>query len=114
MQYQAIAIVPDVALPYSSQVASQPNHSKRTEATQQQQQQNAITSPLELKSLPPLTSLSSIPPEDGDKSEMTYCSSFFLLSRPEKLAAFNTRRTLVGMLINLLRQQQPMKLADVW
>ena len=119
MQYQNIAIVHGVALPFSEPLTIHPEQPKDPLQTIQGQEriQTTLLQTQELKNTQETSitkeSKGRNQDEDSGKQNMTYNIKLVLIDRPEAIADFYTKHSLIGMLINVLRSRRSMSLREL-
>jgi len=119
MQYQNIAIVHGVALPFSEPLAihsEQPKDPLQS-ISEQERIQTTLLQTHELKSTRQTSITKELKGRDQDedtgKQNMTYDFKLTLNNRPEAIADFYTKHSLIGMLINVLRSRRSMSLREL-
>ena len=103
MQYPNIGVVPDVAIPYV------------TQAQQTDQDGKGDNPDLKQDAKPVDTSTQQGGPSQSavDHNVSAYSRSALVINSPETIAVLQMKRTLLGMLIDLIRRNHQMKLKDI-
>ena len=103
MQYPNIGVVPDVAIRYVTQAQQTDQDGKGDNPDLKQD-----TKPIDTSTQQGGPSQSAV-----DHNVSAYSRSALVINSPETIAVLQMKRTLLGMLIDLIRRNHQMKLKDI-
>ena len=103
MQYSNMGMVPDVAIPYVTQVQQQEPENKTENPSSKEEAKHSSPASQQLEQIRS-TSEHDMP---------RYIWSITVITSPEAIALVEMKKTLIGMLIDLIRKCHQMKLKDI-